>query len=273
MDAFLHAAMLMTTPILLAAIGGLVNRIGGLVNIGLESMMLAGALAAVVALVRHRRSGLLARRRAPVGAALGLVMSWSSRVSKPTRSSSASASTSPSPASSILAEERPRRVGNLQSAGCGHVAALCPSGRRLDPRAGRRPFRPGRLTWFAWAMVPVTAFMLQDPAGPAFARHRRRRDDGARRRPFAAGVRDASTAFAGAMAGLAGAHLSIGVVGLFNEGLTGGRGFVALAAFYFGRACRRARRSARCCSVSSMRRRSVCKAAAFPPSWCRRCPI
>ena len=47
-DLFLHAALLMTTPILLTAIGGLVNRIGGLVNIGLESMMLAGALAAVV---------------------------------------------------------------------------------------------------------------------------------------------------------------------------------------------------------------------------------
>jgi len=46
-DLFLHAAMLMTTPILLTAIGGMVNRIGGLVNIGLESMMLAGALAAV----------------------------------------------------------------------------------------------------------------------------------------------------------------------------------------------------------------------------------
>ena len=35
-DAFLHAAMLMTTPILLAAIGGLINRIGGLVNLGLS---------------------------------------------------------------------------------------------------------------------------------------------------------------------------------------------------------------------------------------------
>ena len=46
-DLFLHAAILMTTPILLAAIGGLVNRIGGLVNLGLESMMLAGALVAV----------------------------------------------------------------------------------------------------------------------------------------------------------------------------------------------------------------------------------
>ena len=48
-------------------------------------------------------------------------------------------------------------------------------------------------------------------------------------------IRDASTVFAGAMAGFAGAHLSIGVVGLFNEGITGGRGFIALAAFYFGR--------------------------------------
>ena len=35
-DAFLHAALMMTTSILLAAIGGLVNRIGGLVNLGLD---------------------------------------------------------------------------------------------------------------------------------------------------------------------------------------------------------------------------------------------
>ena len=48
-------------------------------------------------------------------------------------------------------------------------------------------------------------------------------------------IRDASTVFAGALSGLAGAHLSIGIVGLFNEGITGGRGFIALAAFYFGR--------------------------------------
>ena len=48
-------------------------------------------------------------------------------------------------------------------------------------------------------------------------------------------LRDASTVFAGAMSGLAGAYLSIGVVGIFNEGITAGRGFIALAAFYFGR--------------------------------------
>ena len=75
MDAFLHAAMLMTTPILLAAIGGLVNRIGGLVNIGLESMMLAGALAAVV--VSSATGAVFPALAAAllVGGAIGLVMS------------------------------------------------------------------------------------------------------------------------------------------------------------------------------------------------------
>ena len=92
------------------------------------------------------------------------------------------------------------------------------------------------LTWFAWAMVPMTAFVL----------HRTRiglrlRATGAAEATVRAvglkplNIRDASSVFAGAMAGLAGAHLSIGVVGLFNEGITGGRGFIALAAFYFGR--------------------------------------
>ena len=49
-------------------------------------------------------------------------------------------------------------------------------------------------------------------------------------------IRDASTVFAGALAGLAGAHLALGLVGLFDEGMVAGRGFIALAAFYFGRA-------------------------------------
>jgi len=57
-DAFLHAALMMTTPILLAAIGGLVNRIGGLVNLGLESMMLAGALVAVIVSAKTGSSAL-----------------------------------------------------------------------------------------------------------------------------------------------------------------------------------------------------------------------
>ena len=41
---------------------------------------------------------------------------------------------------------------------------------------------------------------------------------------------------AGALAGLGGAHLSIAVAGLFSPGISAGRGYIALAAVYFGRA-------------------------------------
>ena len=92
------------------------------------------------------------------------------------------------------------------------------------------------LTWFAWALVPIAAFWLTRTrwglrlratgAAPATVR-------AVGLAPLT--IRDVSTVIAGALAGLAGAHLSIGVVGLFNEGITGGRGFIALAAFYFGR--------------------------------------
>jgi general nucleoside transport system permease protein len=40
--------------------------------------------------------------------------------------------------------------------------------------------------------------------------------------------------FAGAMAGMGGAYLAVGEVGLFNEGMTAGRGFIAIAAVIFG---------------------------------------
>ena len=71
-DAFLHAALMMTTPILLAAIGGLVNRIGGLVNLGLESMMLAGALVAVIVSAKTDSSALATFAALGVGAVVGL---------------------------------------------------------------------------------------------------------------------------------------------------------------------------------------------------------
>ena len=92
------------------------------------------------------------------------------------------------------------------------------------------------LTWGAWICVPLTVWFLRRTRG------------GLRLRAAGAGpkvaralgldplfTRDASTVFAGFMSALAGAYLSIGVVGVFNEGITAGRGFIALAAFYFGR--------------------------------------
>lgn len=48
-------------------------------------------------------------------------------------------------------------------------------------------------------------------------------------------VKILSGVFAGGMAGIAGCELCLGQVGLFNLQMIAGRGFIALAAFYFGR--------------------------------------
>jgi simple sugar transport system permease protein len=236
-DLFLHAAVLMTTPILLAAIGGMVNRIGGLVNIGLESMMLAGALAAVE--VSAATGGVVWALAAAlaVGASVGLAMSLV--------------------VTRLSANEIIVGLGfNVAVAGLvrfvlksayGVSGTFNPPGVVMLPRyeipgvagipfLGALVSGQDALTWLAWAMVPLVAFWLARTRGGL-----RLRATGAAEATVRAmglsplNIRDASSVFAGAMAGLAGAHLSIGVVGLFNEGLTGGRGFIALAAFYFGR--------------------------------------
>ena len=74
-DLFIHAAILTTTPLLLAAIGGFVNRMGGLVNLGLESMMLAGALVAVEVSAATGSALLAVIAAAAIGGLVGLLMS------------------------------------------------------------------------------------------------------------------------------------------------------------------------------------------------------
>jgi general nucleoside transport system permease protein len=236
-DPFIRAALLMTTQILFAAIGGLVNRIGGLVNIGLESMMLAGALVAVEisAATGSVMAALLAA--AFVGALIGLAMSL---VVTRLRANEIIVGLGFSVAVAGL-------VRFILKSAYGASGTFNPPGVAMLPRV-EIPFLSDipvlgavlsgqdGLTWFAWAMVPATAFFLHRTR----AGLRLRATGAAETTVRAVGlsplnIRDASTVFAGAMAGPAGAHLSIGVVGLFNEGITGGRGFIALAAFYFGR--------------------------------------
>ncbi|MCX5512769.1 ABC transporter permease [Kaistia algarum] len=236
-DPLIHAALLMTTPILLAAIGGLVNRVGGIVNIGLESMMLTGALVAVI-VSADTGSVMLALLAALVaGGIVGLLMSLVvTRLAANEIIVGLGFSVTVAGLVRFLLKSvygvsgtfNPPGVVMLPRIDIPFVADIPILGTILS---GQDP-----LTWFAWAMVPVTTFVLARTrlglrlraAGSAETTARALGLD-----PLA--IRDASTVFAGAMSGLAGAHLSIGVVGLFNEGITGGRGFIALAAFYFGR--------------------------------------
>ena len=236
-DLFLHAAILMTTPILLAAIGGLINRIGGIVNIGLESMMLAGALVAVEISATTGSATLGLAGAATIGAVVGLAMTL---VITRLRANEIIVGLGFSVAVAGLVRFLLKSVYDVSGTFNPPGVAMLP---RIDiplldsiPVLGAVLSGQDPLTWFAWALVPIAAFWLTRTrwglrlratgAAPATVR-------AVGLAPLT--IRDVSTVIAGALAGLAGAHLSIGVVGLFNEGITGGRGFIALAAFYFGR--------------------------------------
>ena len=232
----LAAAAPSTTSILLASMGGLINRQGGIVNIGLEPMMLVGAFAAVIVSAQTGNPflGLLAATAS--GALLGLVFSWS--------------------ITRLGANEIVAGLG-LNLLVLGFFGYLLPTVFKIEgtylppglvglPRVniplvgqipGLGPIVSGHdvVTYLSWLSVPlVSLFLYRTPLGIQL-RATGANEEAAR----AAGVqtlrlRDFSTLLAGAFAGLAGAQLSLGVVTLFNKTMTGGRGFIALAAFYFG---------------------------------------
>jgi len=236
-NLFIHAAMLTTTPILLAAIGGFVNRMGGLVNLGLESMMLAGALVAVEVSAATGSAMLATLAAAAVGAFVGLLMTLIvTRLRANEIIVGLGFSVAVAGLVRFILKSAYGASGTYNPPGVAMLPRLDIPGLDGIPILGALVSQLDPLTWLVW-VVPAVAFAL--------ARTRwglRLRATGAAEAtvrsvglaPLA--IRDASTVFAGALSGLAGAHLSIGIVGLFNEGITGGRGFIALTAFYFGRA-------------------------------------
>jgi general nucleoside transport system permease protein len=234
----LAAGMVLATPLVLAAMGGLVNMRGGIVNIGLEGLMVVGAFVAVlvswktgsawVALVAAAAAGGL------VALPFGLVV---------TRLG----------ANEIVAGLgfnilvvgligyllpvvfetqgvlNPPRLAELPTVRIPGVESIPLVGPMLS---GKTP-----LTYLAIVSVPLVAWFLNRTTWGIRLRAAGEDPEAAR----AAGIRplawrDMSTVIAGVFSGLAGAQLSIGIVTLFGKDMVAGRGFIALAAFYFGAA-------------------------------------
>lgn len=230
----LASATLAATPLLLAALGGLINRRGGIVNIALEGKMLLGAVIAVVASAAAGSwvVGLLAALAA--GAVLGLGFSWS--------------------VTRLGANEIIAGLGvNILVAGAigyalGDRGAYKPDGLVTLPRIeipllddipwlGDIVSDKDPLTYLAWLLVPLLGWWLTNTRAGLRLRAVGAEADAAHALGLATlRIRDASTVAAGALAGLAGGQLALGLVGLFDQGMVAGRGFIALAAFYFGRA-------------------------------------
>lgn len=236
-EQVIAASITLTTPILLAAMGGLVNRQGGIVNIALDAKMLAGAFVAVV-ISSATGSWLAAVVAAAIaGAAIGYLFSLViTRAGANMIVAGLGLNVLVAGALGFILNWFYDSSGTLRLPDVVLLPRFLPEAVEKIPVIGLALSELEPLTVFAWASVLALPFLLANTRAGLRLRATGNAPQVARAMGIAErSVQDGSTAVAGFFSGLGGAHLALASIGLFNEGLTAGRGFIALAAFYFGR--------------------------------------
>ncbi len=216
----LKAVLRMATPLLFAAMGGLICERSGIMNIGLEGMMLTGAFVGVLGTyyLHNPWWGLICAILA--GGAVGLIHAfWSIGL----RSDQIVTGT----------------AINLLAAGI--TIFLC---QRIWGQAGRTPTVETLPTVTGGLSVLVPVAFLSVPIVWYFLRETKPglRLMASGESPQAAesvGIQVDRTRYlavmtSGMLAATGGAYLSIGSLSLFTRDMTAGRGFIALAAVIFG---------------------------------------
>lgn len=232
MTDMLDAGVVAATVLALAALGGLIAERAGVFSIGLEGFMLAGAFAAVWgASVGGAELGLLTAVVAGAGfaalyALLSVTMRLDQIVAGVMLNLLALGATSFAN-QAIFGAGGPAPVPGVRD---WHLPGLSDI-----PVIGEAVFSQKPFTYAAIAAtIAIAIFLRRTRAGlslKAVGEH-----------PLAAETRGievvrirwAAVIFSGAMCGLAGAALSIGAVNVFVDNMSGGRGFIALAAIIAG---------------------------------------
>jgi general nucleoside transport system permease protein len=231
---FLAAAVRVATPLLLAATGETVAERSGVINLGLEGMMLAGALAATLgATAAGPWTGMLLAVLA--GVILALLFA---AVAIGARGNQIITGTAITLGAVGLTGTLYRQAYGTAGAGL-TVPTLPPIAvpALADlPVLGPALFQQPAPTYLAFAALPLVWWLLfRTRAGLAL---RAAGEAGATARASGVSVRlvrTGATLLGGAFAGLAGATLVLAQVGTFAERMTAGRGFVAIAIVVLGR--------------------------------------
>jgi len=213
------------TPLILAALGGIFNERSGVINIALEGMMLFGAFAAVYGsgLTGNPWIGVLYSMIAGLSFALILAL-----VCVTFKANQIVVATGINIFASGLT------IYLLQV--LFGVAGTSPRVPRLPAVRFLGIIRYNPITFIAVALVPIVWFILfKTPWGlriRAIGEHPSAADTlGVNVNKY----RFICVLISGTLAGLAGAHLSIGEGSAFVREMTQGRGFIALAAMIFGK--------------------------------------
>ena len=238
-SALLAATLRYATPLTFAAIGGMFSERSGVVNIGLEGMMLMGAFFAILAADK------LNSWWAGLGAAIlagGLTALIHAFVSISLRADQIVSGT----AINFLAlgvtgyffidvygdQGTPGEgIPRIPEVNIDFLGSIPVVGNFLEDVFGHLNL----MVWLSFALLFVSYLvMFRSPIGlrlRSVGEHPRAADT--------VGISVYTTRYvavtvSGMLAALGGAYLSIGFLGSFNENMTAGRGFIALAALIFG---------------------------------------
>jgi ABC-type uncharacterized transport system permease subunit len=231
---FLAAAVRVATPLLLAAIGETITERAGVINLGIEGMMLSGALAATL-------GASMWGDWAGLGCAAGAGMALSGVFAVLTvgvRSDQIITGTAITLAGVGLTGTVYRQAFGAEGAGLTipTFSSLSIPGLAQIPVLGPGLFQQPVSTYLAVAALPLVWVLLfrtrvglmLRATGEAAAMARAA---GVRTRLLRAGA----TVIGGGFAGLGGAALVLAQVGTFAERMTAGRGFLAIAIVVLGR--------------------------------------
>ena len=220
--------MITATPLLLAALGELVVERAGVLNLGVEGMMITGAVCGFIITVETGSPWIGFLLAAVAGAVLSMLFALLTQVFLANQVASGLALT-------LFG------LGLSALLGREYVGIKPPSTPKLDlgpladlPIVGRAFFSHDIIVYFALAMTVAIWFFLQRTRAGLTLRAVGENHDAAHALGYKVVlIRFAAIAFGGAMAGLGGAYISLVRVPQWTEGMTAGIGWIALALVVF----------------------------------------
>ncbi len=216
------------TPLLLAALGELVAEKAGVLNLGVEGMMLVGAVAGFATAVGTESSALALLAAAAAGGAMALLFGFLTLTLLTSQVATGLALT-------IFGIGLSALIGSpYVGTPLKRLAQLDLPGLSDMPVVGPLLFSHDVLVYFALLMVPAVAWFLNRSRAGLILRAVGDSHDAAHAIGYPViRIRYLAVGFGGVMAGLGGAYLSLAYTPMWIEQMTAGRGWIALALVVF----------------------------------------
>jgi general nucleoside transport system permease protein len=228
----IYSGIRLATPYLFAALGEMFVQSSGVLNLGVDGIMLMGAFSGFYVAMTTGSLGLGILAAAVTGILMGLLMALISVTMKAVQGISGiglqlfGLGLSTLLFKTVL-EGTVKSISGFQPIKIPLLGDI--------PYIGNAVFNHNILVYSAFLLVPVSAFILNKTTLGLKIRAVGQNPQAADTLGVSVtGIRYLTLSFGGMLAGIAGASLSLALINLFAEDMTNGMGFIAVALVYFG---------------------------------------